>query len=355
MNGELAQSVILVAHGNAYLNSSRGTASADPLAGRDLFSYVRNIRFGKAPARQPEEASLKWFRSLQRRGATRLWLMDGLPRRTSAEFPRRVMEGFSNANPRGIWVELPKRNELWLPNWHFGRGHRWLVRYLQLDVRGPIAVTQPKVEQAIETLETRLKAARYFASEEKQDSWVKVFAAALAALRNPHPICLEEVGQNTFLCEGVCDWLPDGGYRESARRLLVGASTADVFRGMGSWNDMGFSDPKRQATYEQVSEDLYQAVITGIVAAANAFCPFSLPDAWPITVIELAKSLKDGADCAFALHDALIESGCSEIAEHFESREHPTKCWALNLILHPRFQRRKTGNRRDQERMGLTA
>ena len=52
------------------------------------------------------------------------------------------------------------------------------------------------------------------------------------------------------------------------------------------------------------------------------------------TVVQLAESLYAGQDCAFALHDALLEAGHAELAEHFrEERSHPKGCWVVDLIL----------------------
>lgn len=65
----------------------------------------------------------------------------------------------------------------------------------------------------------------------------------------------------------------------------------------------------------------------------NPFRPFSAPKHLPATVTDLAAALYDGGDCAFALHDALLEAGHVELAEHFREREHPKGCWALDLIL----------------------
>jgi hypothetical protein len=54
----------------------------------------------------------------------------------------------------------------------------------------------------------------------------------------------------------------------------------------------------------------------------NPFRPYPAPPSWPSTVVQLAESLYNGQDCAFALHDALLEAGQAELAEHFrqESR-----------------------------------
>jgi hypothetical protein len=66
----------------------------------------------------------------------------------------------------------------------------------------------------------------------------------------------------------------------------------------------------------------------------NPFRPYPASPSWPSTVVQLAESLYAGQDCAFALHDALLEAGHAELAEHFrEEKSHPKGCWAMDVIL----------------------
>lgn len=66
----------------------------------------------------------------------------------------------------------------------------------------------------------------------------------------------------------------------------------------------------------------------------NPFRPYSSPDPLPTAVIQLADALYKGEDCGFALHDALLEAGHAELAEHFHGEQrHPKGCWALDLVM----------------------
>lgn len=49
----------------------------------------------------------------------------------------------------------------------------------------------------------------------------------------------------------------------------------------------------------------------------------------------LAAALYAGEACAFALHDALLDAGRPELAEHFQGADdwHPKGCWAVDLVL----------------------
>jgi hypothetical protein len=65
----------------------------------------------------------------------------------------------------------------------------------------------------------------------------------------------------------------------------------------------------------------------------NPFRPYPAPASWPSTIVQLAVALYNGQDCSFALHDALLEAGHGELAEHFKEKDHPKGCWAVDLLL----------------------
>jgi hypothetical protein len=65
----------------------------------------------------------------------------------------------------------------------------------------------------------------------------------------------------------------------------------------------------------------------------NPFHPVAASEPWPSAVHRLAASLYEGSECAFALHDALLDAGYNDLADHFREPEHPTSCWALDVIL----------------------
>ena len=65
----------------------------------------------------------------------------------------------------------------------------------------------------------------------------------------------------------------------------------------------------------------------------NPFRPLTSLDRWPVTVIALAQALYQGDPIAFALHDALQETGHAEFAAHFMEAQHPKGCAWLDTIL----------------------
>jgi hypothetical protein len=86
-------------------------------------------------------------------------------------------------------------------------------------------------------------------------------------------------------------------------------------------------DPDLSGMLQQRQCDLLRHII------GNPFQPYAAPAHWPLTVIQLAEALYEGEDCNFALHDTLLEAGHAELAGHFEEKEHPKGCWAMDMIL----------------------
>lgn len=77
--------------------------------------------------------------------------------------------------------------------------------------------------------------------------------------------------------------------------------------------------------------DIHAQVFRHLVG--NPFRPYPAPTSWPSTVVKLAEAMYAGEYCSFALHDALLEAGHPELAEHFREKDHPKGCWAMDVIL----------------------
>ena len=66
----------------------------------------------------------------------------------------------------------------------------------------------------------------------------------------------------------------------------------------------------------------------------DPYRPRSVPDPFSFIVCQIADALYNGQDCGFALHDALLEAGHADLAEHFRQQQlHPKGCWAVDAIL----------------------
>jgi len=89
--------------------------------------------------------------------------------------------------------------------------------------------------------------------------------------------------------------------------------------------------PMNKQIWEEI-EVYYCSLIRHLFG--NPFRPYPAPPAWPSTVVQLTESFCDGQDCGFALHDALLEAGHAELAEHIRQETwHPKGCWVLDTLL----------------------
>lgn len=256
MNGELAQTVVLASFGNAALHkllspSDEACLRTHPI----LCQHVSTIQFHEATAQSPTDAVFEWLRDLEQSHVIRLWLTD---LDSPGELEPHIAEAFSNSVPRGIATVLNDGPVVFVPNWHFGRGQKWIVSYKLFQLPDRIVLTSGNVTESLRRLGDKTAQARDFASRSLQDHWCKWFASAIDTMQTG---------------ELEVQYLPSQGYSYEARRLIAGAAAAWVFGGMGSWNDIWFENKNLQSEYERVTEELYAAVSDGISTAVNSFDP----------------------------------------------------------------------------------
>jgi hypothetical protein len=260
MQGELAQVVALVSHGNAWLH---GFEDAAARLNRDhpTFEYVRSVSF--RPVDRPRNRTRSvagWFRALGRGGARRAWVITEVPRSSAQplSIPAHQLVAFANAGGWAIGVERGDRDELWTAAWKFARGGVWEIEYRGVTLEAPIASFGPTTDIARATtiVGSALERILAFATERAIHPWAGLFREALHA---------EDHGFVSAL-------LPPAGYPAEARHLMSVADKAWVFGGMGSWNDLTFTGAD-ESRYRDVTAALYAAVLDGIATAANAFDP----------------------------------------------------------------------------------
>jgi hypothetical protein len=89
----------------------------------------------------------------------------------------------------------------------------------------------------------------------------------------------------------------------------------------------------RKTTEGENAEQKQQAELLRHIIG-NPFHPYPAPDHWPTTVIGLAQAVYEGENSGPVLHDALLEAGHPELAEHFQRETwHPKGCWVVDLVL----------------------
>lgn len=270
MNGELAQVITLAVQGNTYLGSSAPAPELFP--SHSVFRFVREVAFirtrrrlGLFPdSRVVARGTGEWFTDLRKRGAQRFRLWTGVASRglPAHILPAHIAAAFTGGN-WVIQVDLPDHYEAWVPSWNVTRGHDseqriWSVTYQGRRLERPLVSAEEPVQRAGEALTRALSSARQLASEAGYDDWIECFREAERALSDPSP----EIPYHP-------DLLPPSTPPD-VQRLLAGASKAWVFGGMGSWNDLYLQDPRQQQRYEQVSQELYMAVLAAARAGTNS-------------------------------------------------------------------------------------
>jgi len=263
MNGELAQVISLVAHGNLFLHGE-----ATDLSANSTFQYVSSIKFARYKSNQDKEGIVvansisDWFAFLHSIKATRLWYIAfGWQRQ---DIPEHIAVSFSGGVPIAIQVDSPNGFELWYPQWTTGSSEQkpWLVEYRSLMFPNSHTLPAQKMSLVKNQLHQAISQAENFArrSDVNADYWATWFNKSLDIIDSMIP-------QVPF----HPDMLPNFGFSLEARQVLASAVQSYVFGGMGSWNDMGFEKQNIQKEYEKITKELYEAVKLAIVMSSNSF------------------------------------------------------------------------------------
>lgn len=260
MNTGIAQLVALAAHGNAALLR---LVSANDLDHSPLFHHIADLSFAAAPGKTTaaHRQVSAWYDGFRERGVVRTRFV-----RLSSQdgaLDDRTRSAFANGEQSAMAaIHGDNTMELWAPDWQSVKGQTgWTLTY-----RGISAGSWndhwngAPVEAASDRLDQALRAIAIFASEQGLESWVANFDGAREVLHAAEP-------------PSAMGLLPSVGYSTAARLLLGGALSSWVFGGMGSWNDTGPRDSDQYPRYEALSAGLYDALMDGLVSAANAFDP----------------------------------------------------------------------------------
>lgn len=237
MDSQLAQVVSLTAYGNAFL---AGDVKPFPLEtlrqSSSGFALTQSTTFHENGSMIADEPS-QWFKHLLERRVSRLWAVSG--------------------DPMGIQADYRGAAEVWLAHWEQdASGHGWHVDYHAQS--GGHAFAKPKLKQTEDLLRNTLQDVFLFTVMNGLDQWQTLIAEATAI-----------VNQDTMISPNAL--LPAKGYSDQARYIFDAASTAWIFGGAGSWSDLKFKDAGTRSEYEDITQRLYEAVVTGIIDATNSY------------------------------------------------------------------------------------
>lgn len=114
--------------------------------------------------------------------------------------------------------------------------------------------------------------------------------------------------------------------------VLLSAAASETRRVETEWLQEAGADVQVRRDQDADLKRRQIALLRHLVG--NPFRPYPAPDDWPSTVVQLARAFRNGEHCGFALHDALLDAGHAELAQHIrDEKEHPRGCWVFDLLL----------------------
>nr|WP_067057884.1 hypothetical protein [Mucilaginibacter sp. L294] len=271
MNGTIAQLVSLVTYGNAYLKQE--------ISPEELNLYCSTfINSGKVEfidykegflGIQTQEIStgvtpLDWFKYLKAQRCTSLKLYYEHSADQSM-FKDHKTSGLVGGG--GVWLIESAHEDGGFKYW-FGKWEVitiapdksiWAIIYYAVLVAKESRIKQfIPLNTAKETLLNTLKRTLDF-SLKNDTGFSESFENAIKNIDDPNP-----------RVDYYKDLVPSTGLSLSQQQLLCAAASSWVFGGMGSWNDLGFPDKETQPEYGEISQTLYDDVITAIISVINS-------------------------------------------------------------------------------------
>jgi len=268
MTGTVAQLVALTSHGNAFL---RGRPTNLFFPQNSTFQFCNTVEFLQL---NPDKVGFteelladsppKWLDFLKSKNCARLKLSHLTT--SNPQAPDHKLAAFIGGGGRWLIESVYKIDaDFWEARWQANKPtdpnkQIWRVSY------GAVARNTKRTADSIQNLTfikrqlaEILKCICDFARKHQLDNFAACFQGGLNCLADNH--ALEKTYHK--------DLVPAGWYSTEAEQILAAVSTAWVFGGMGSWNDLGF-DGEDNKLYEDLSAQLYSKISQSIEAAVNS-------------------------------------------------------------------------------------
>ncbi len=273
MTGILAQIIALTAHGNNYLKNS--IVPADFNSSNTTFQFCNRVDFRVFKKKfffsKPKESIIaatptEWFQFLKSEGCKHLRLyfeysqdqtfakdhrLAGMVGGGGTWLIEAIYDGFSNywANRWEVTDQDNQDRKIWSVNYGMTAINTYTSN-LQIDNK--------KIKESLSQTLTEIAA---FAYNQDLNHWGEQFAKAKSVLESETP-------QKEYY---HTDLIPVENYSLISRQIIFSAGSSWVFGGMGSWNDLGFSNKEDNETYDRLSEQLYSIINQAIIAGTNTF------------------------------------------------------------------------------------
>lgn len=264
MTGILAQIIAITSFGNEYLKNGNLTNFFPQNSTFQHCDFVdfREMRKKNIFSSKKEfivsENPIEWFEHLKSKGCKKLRLFYQTVKQDDHK-----MAGFVGGG--GNWfIETIYENQsdLWISRWNHDKNlteKPWQVTYGKAYENRPIINQQLDLTETRSNLKNTLEKITEFAFKEATENWGNIFEKAKNTLDNETP-------ESDFYHNDLIHW---NNYDLQNRQLLMSASKAFVFGGMGSWNDMWFEKEETNEMYNKLSSELYDLMMKSITCAIN--------------------------------------------------------------------------------------
>ena len=253
MNGEVFNACIIVASIKQALKSN---LELDYKSEKFIKSLVFDYVLGDEPEKREQASINEWFKHVLKLGLKDVRFATNL----AVSSDERSLQGFSNVSHKSILCIYKDKMSYFVPHWSFKEDKKgwdvWEIVYKEFSLDG-----MPEIQKFSDnTLEFKdiLTRISKFADEIECENFGDCFREGLKALNEP-----EKIEQNIL----NAPLMP-----KLNLALFTAASAADVFGGMGSWNDdaAGWAQHKKRAKeYDELSSELFTQMRKALLFAIN--------------------------------------------------------------------------------------
>ena len=253
MNGEVFNACIIVASIKQALKSN---LELDYKSEKFIKSLVFDYVLGDEPEKREQASINEWFKHVLKLGLKDVRFATNL----AVSSDERSLQGFSNVSHKSILCIYKDKMSYFVPHWSFKEDKKgwdvWEIVYKEFSLDG-----MPEIQKFSDnTLEFKdiLTRTSKFADEIECENFGDCFRKGLKALNEP-----EKIEQNIL----NAPLMP-----KLNLALFNAASAADVFGGMGSWNDdaAGWAKrKKRDKEYDELSSELFTQMRKALLFAIN--------------------------------------------------------------------------------------
>lgn len=250
MNGEVFNACIIVA---SIKQALRSNLELDYKGEK----YIKSLVFDyilEGNQEKREQASInEWFKHALKLGLSDVRYATNL----SVTSEERSLQGFSNVSYKSILCIYKNKMSYLVPHWSFEEDKKgWDIVYKEFSLNGMPEI-QKFSDNTLEFKDLLTKIAK-FADEIECENFGDCFREGLKALSEP-----EKIEQNIL----NAPLMP-----KLNLALFNAASAADVFGGMGSWNDdaAGLAQHKKRGKeYDELSAELFTQMHKATLFAIN--------------------------------------------------------------------------------------